>query len=257
MKKLMMIAAAMTIAGGAFGSACNPGDEPDAYCAIVYKVKMSLRTTDAKSSTTKDGCDELCYRQPSKVSLMGYAHVCDACDCDALADMSWQLWNKKNKYMYIDTDESAEVTWGILNVIGKKATDVEAALSFETDALYLLAAGFGKMDSKACLPKKISGNVAGYGLPPSCITTTGTVCEPGDDIVECAYAFECADYCEGDAFADTDLETVYFGTWSMSYSKSESNKYAEDWDIFTKIPAYPEYVACGEYASPTNEIPAP
>ena len=70
MKKLMMIAAAMTIAGGAFASSCTPVEESE--CAPVYKVKISLKTTDAKSGSSKDGCAELCYRKKGKMNLQGY-----------------------------------------------------------------------------------------------------------------------------------------------------------------------------------------
>jgi len=227
MKKLMMIAAAMTIASGAFGQ-CGDPEEPDYNCALVYKVKMSLKTTVAKSATTSYDCadDELiCYREKGKVNLMGYAYSC-ACSCLDFMDASVLLWDKKTKEYYID-DES--IGWLFVNIIGKKAKKVEGA--FEIDGAYvsLLGAGQGTFDDKNMIVKKISGNVAGYGFGPLC---TG---------VDCADyysgAFICDDYMS-DEWSD-QVPTAYFGTFSFSYSKNDSKKQASDGNyVYDKAPDY-------------------
>ncbi|MFO7938029.1 MAG: hypothetical protein R6V06_10560 [Kiritimatiellia bacterium] len=128
MKKLMMVAAAMTIAGGAFAQ-CGyepgtPGQPEPGLCALVYSVKLTAKTTVAKflkgqivsGSGTVCGygeegyeTDPVIYRKPGKVKLQGYWMNC-SCDCTeyeedmSAFDSSWLwLWEKRsNNYWFND-----------------------------------------------------------------------------------------------------------------------------------------------------------
>jgi len=227
MKKLMMIAAAMTIASGAFAQ-CGDPEIPDYNCALVYKVKMSLKTTVAKSTVTSYDCSEdelFCYRETGKVNLTGYAYSCD-CTCAAFMDASILLWDKKTKEYYLD-DEPIE--WYFINIIGKKANKVEGAFAIDGQAAYLMGAGFGTFDTKKLIVKKISGSVAGYGAGPMCSDVDCADYDSG--------AFVCDDYLS-DVWTE-GVPTVYFGTFSFSYSSSDSKKQAEDGSyVYSKSPDY-------------------
>jgi len=227
MKKLMMIAAAMTIAGSAF-AACQDGPTNTVgYCALVYKVKMNLKTTKAKTLSgyyDKSDCedvDAVCYREKGSIALNGYAYACE-CSCEGFMSAAVTLWDKKKVYYtYEDT-----LGWSVLNIFGKNSKKVEGSWTLTSDPLYfLVGSGFGSFDPKSYLIKNISGNVAGFGAPPVCIED----CED-----ESAAAYDC-----DDVFEDmvSELPTVYFGTWSYRYSKSDSNKLADDsTSIYDKFP---------------------
>ncbi len=226
MKKLMMIAAAMTIAGGAIAQ-CGDPEIPDTYCALVYKVKMNLKTTVAKSAVAKYDCEDdeiLCYRETGKVNLVGYAYTCD-CSCYALMEANILLWDKKTKDYYIDDEP---VGWQFINVIGKKSNKVEGAFMLSSEYAFLVGAGFGSFDTKNYIVKNMSGNVAGYGSGPSCLDVD---CE---DFTSGAYV------CEDDGiYWDETVPTVYFGSFAFSYSKNDSKKQATDaWYIYSKVPDY-------------------
>lgn len=239
MKKLMVIAAAMTIACGVYAAGCTP-DELD--CSMVYKVKMSLKA--GRPKTQKGKCDTVCYRTPTKVTVEGYAVLCDYCDCEAFQEgLSWTLWSKKEKAMYMDGEG---VEWDFLNVIGKKADEVEGAFTIDTYAFTGYAAGFGKLDKKYCTPKSMSGEIAGFGGVPGC--STGDACNPSSD--NCTWAYACADYCAGDYDTaegiDSELPTAYTGKWSLKYSSSDSKKYtASKWN--PKIPDFSDFGACADW----------
>lgn len=249
MKKLMIIAAAMTIASGAYAAGCTP-DDVELECSLVYKVKMSLkasRPNTSKAKPNKGQCDPLCYRTPTKITLDGYAIACDVCDCESFQDaLTWTLWSNKEKAMYM---EDGLVEWDFLNVIGKSATELEGAFSISTYAFAGYAAGFGKLDKKTCTPTSLSGEIAGWGGVPGC-GSGGTVCVPTDDFV-CTWAYACADYCGDDQVVENieELPTAYTGKWSLKYSKSEAKKYtAAKWS--PKIPAYADFDACTD---PVND----
>jgi hypothetical protein len=140
MKKLMMVAAAMTIAGGAFAQ-CGydpqqPGPQPGS-CALVYSMKLSAKTTVAKylQGQIVSGSGTVCgygqaastnapviYRTPAKIGLQGYWLNC-SCDCTELAneesafDQSWLwLWeNRSRNYWFNDgeygVDDPPEVAY--------------------------------------------------------------------------------------------------------------------------------------------------
>ena len=227
MKKLMMIAAAMTIACSVFAQ-CGDPDVPEGYCALVYKVKMNLKTTVAKNITTSYDCEDdqlVCYRETGRVNLMGYAYSCD-CFCAALYSANVLLWDKKTKEYYIDDEPMG---WTLINIIGKKANKVEGSFTIDGEYAYLIGSGFGSFDTKKLIVKKISGNVAGYGAGPMCVD------------VDCADfnsgAFICDDYLSN--VWDDQVYTVYFGTFSLVYSASDSKKQAADASyIYGKAPDY-------------------
>lgn len=250
MKKLMVIAAAMTIAAGAYADGCTP-DTPELECSVVYKVKMSLKAGRPRTQKGKCDCDcdTVCYRTPTKVNLDGYAVACDVCDCAAFQeDLTWTLWSKKEKAMYMEDDV---VEWMFLNVIGKKANELEGSFHMETAGFAGVASGFGKMDKKLCIPSSLSGEFAGWGGVPGCSDGDGAACNPSSD--NCTWAYACADYCEDgydtDEGIDSELPTAYTGKWAMKYDRSGSKKYsAGKWT--SRVPDYDFFESCADLSAP-------
>ena len=233
MKTLMMVAAAMTIAGGAYASEC--GDSPTTEdCALVYKVKMNLKTTAAKalggsSSVCGDSTSPLCYRKKGSMRLQGYAYACD-CTCEDFIDgLSWYVWDKKNKALVIDDD----VPFEILNRFDKSGKKVEGMW------VYGGVAGSGMGTYSRGVVKSISGNVAGAVVPP--------YCDDNEDLCdETAIAYDCDDT---DGLEANYNDTVVYGTWSIRYSRSQSKKYAKG-DLY--MPEDVEPKGIDEYADWTG-----
>ena len=231
MKKLMMFAAAVTIVGSAFAQCGDPEAED---CALVYDVKLSVKTTvpDSKAGyVLPSHCGDpvtnaaTCFRKTGKKTIQGFFYTC-ACNCDSIKDATtWYLWDKKAK---VGEEVGASLSF---NVIGKKKSDVEAYVILSPDAdgvlndggtLYL--AGFGKWDAKNCRVKSVSGNFAGLIAPPKC-----------NDALSCdeAAAYVCdGDATSGCALVAETVETVAFGTWSIKYSSSKSKKLIKDESLY-------------------------
>ncbi len=218
MKKLMMFAAAMTIVGGAFAQ-CADIPVVTNNCALVYDVKLSVKTTVPKAiagSTINVPCAdeetvaEVCYRTPGSLTLKGYLQAC-ACDCESFLAATLTLWDTHAK-AYVTVDSFA---WDFLNVIGKKNTEAEGAWTMEIAGGTLYGAGFGKWDGKATPARlsSMSGNFAGSVSAPQC-----------DSEITCdaAIAYPCGNFDQG----SSTLETAAYGTWSIKYNKSLSKKEA-------------------------------
>ena len=215
MKKLMMFAATMTIVGGAFAACSDPLPTPETTCALVYDVKISVKTTVPKARTETEviECEDdvtasICYRVTGSRSFKGYLTNCD-CDCTAFAGANLILWEPKAEAMItVDT----VLDWDVLNLIGKKGEDVEGAFSLDLDGntyADLYGAGFGKIDRKTGIIKSISGDIVGVIPGPLCVDAE---CDTTDSV-----AFPCEE------IGDADM-TVAFGTWSVKYNKSQSQK---------------------------------
>ncbi|MDD2599071.1 MAG: hypothetical protein PHO37_07595 [Kiritimatiellae bacterium] len=129
MKKLMMTAAAMTIACGAYAQCGYPTPGPGVTpvnAALVYSVRMNAKTTVAKylKGTIQRGSSTVCgygggaytndyvvYREPGNVNLTGYWMNCTT-DCTEDADglssydtaMLW-MWETRSKSYWFNDGE--------------------------------------------------------------------------------------------------------------------------------------------------------
>jgi len=246
MKKLMMFAAAMTIVGGAFAADCAPETKP---CALVYYVKMNLRTSMGKGGTTTSGsiCEPgvtaiACVRFPNYPYVInGVIATCD-CLCDSFLSADACLWDPKFKTpVAID-----EWTWTI-HVIGNKRTaeaywDLAASDVAVGGAFELFGAGFGAFNGKYYTA--FSGYAAGTLDNPICQRTLGT----GNDAIDCASAgyWDCV---EGNLVAPGELEPApLFGTWAIRLNPTASKRYLKDG--YLPIPSYAACVADEEYPAP-------
>ena len=224
MKKLMIAAAAAAMIGGAFAE-CGEPEEVVTDCATVYKFAASVKTTVAKTSSVKVECSDptsLCYRTTGSQKIEGVAYNCE-CECtDDLADFTWVIWCKKTAVAAIADVETLQ-----LNRIDKSTKKVEAAFTLTADYLCeVTAAGFGTFDTKNDRITKISGNFAGVAQAPFC---SAKCADP-----TAAYGFGMCDAIE-DEF---DGQTIAYGTWSLTYNKSLSKKYAVAGKYSTIMPTW-------------------
>ena len=224
MKKLMMFAAAMTIVGGAFAQCAvvEPG-----HCAMVWSVKMNLRTVTGKASSTttvnSQDCtvDEaaLCIRYPNfAYAVQGYLVTEDCeCTCDALNDATAYLWATRLKSELVVTSWD----WS-LHVLGKQNT-AEASWVLEgTDDLIgdmtLAGAGFGTFKKTNIFGSDVTGTFTALAG-----TVVGTLDEPTcvDACSPAAYWF-----CEDLSTTDDSEPGVIFGTWNVKFSLAGSKAVA-------------------------------
>lgn len=236
MKKLLMFAAAMTIVGGAFAQ-CGDSPVVTQACAMVYDVKMSVKTTVGKpiaGRVLESNCGDseeigaVCYRTKGSMSLQGYIESC-TCDCEGLMDGVLNLWNKKAK-----TYEVVEgaFSWMFINIMGKKNTETEGSWVLPLDGIGLLGggvlygSGFGNWNSKECRVDSMSGNFAGFVSAPLC---------DSDITCDAAIAYPCACIVPG---TEDELPTVAFGTWSIKYNKKLSKKLAEGGSFVLPYPDF-------------------
>ena len=225
MKKLMIAAAVAAMGFGAFAECGEPDEEVVADCATVYKFAASVKTTVAKSSKVKVECSDpetLCYRATGSQKYEGVVFNCE-CECtDKLDDFTWVIWCKKTAAAAIADVETLQ-----LNRIDKSTKKVEAAFTLTADYLCeVTAAGFGTFDTKNDRITKISGNFAGVAQAPFC---SAKCANP-----TAAYGFGMCDAIE-DEF---DGQTIAYGTWSLTYNKSLSKKYAVAGKYSTIMPTW-------------------
>lgn len=220
-----MIAAAVAAMGfGAFAE-CGEEVEVETDCATVYKFAASVKTTVAKTSKVKVECSDpetLCYRVTGSQKVEGVVYNCE-CECtDDLADFTWVIWCKKTAVAAIADVETLQ-----FNRIDKTMKKVEAAFTLSADYMAeVTAAGFGTFDTKNDRFTKISGNFAGVAQAPFCTAKCA------QDTA--AYGFGMCDGIE-DEF---DGQTIAYGTWSLTYNKSLSKKYAVAGKLSTIMPTW-------------------
>lgn len=246
MKKLMIAAATAAMIGGAYAADCTPPDveQPELECASVYAVKMTVKTTKGvMGSVTAPGVDgSLClpgepgevsqciYRASDSTKFEGWIYDC-ACECGTISSGSVVMWDSKRKAQL----NAAAFEETILNVMGKKADNAEYAWGFTGTAAYdegieqgytLTGAGLGKFDTKAGRFKSFSGNFAGTAAASYYLNSKKNICEPSTVWTCDTLGADC-----GEA-----LDTVAYGTWTISYNASASKRYLKDG--FLKVPAY-------------------
>jgi hypothetical protein len=265
MKKLMIAAACAAMAGSVFAAM---GD------AQVYDATLTVKTTACKTGKytralvnfpVKDANefdyevgDEVMYRKQATRTIKG---VFWGCDCETIGDPHWRVYTAFSKkgvektphtvggYAFWDATDGKEyipftipyVTfeWLILNRIDQM-TSVEGTWLLRDqaadEAMFFMGAGFGTAnnasDECASYIKTISGNFAGY-LQYAAAGDDGCVfCGTTD--YDCLVAPFC--WCQ-DIEQDTTYLTAAFGTWTISYNASNSNKLKKKAYI-TEVPDY-------------------
>jgi hypothetical protein len=231
MKKLVVMAAALVAAASSYAQ-CAPGPDPveAGPCAQVYTLEISIKTTIAKSgSLTIDngdcapaGITGVCYRVISSKSYKGYYWNCE-CGCELFQDNVLDLYNKKTDLPEVIT---GTIDWDLIQKIGKKNTEIEAAFGIEgaTAEFYLM--GFGKFDTKNDRVSSISGNVQAFLIPPYCTVD----CAPGTF----APAY---DLCAPILIPNMN-ETIGYGSFSMKYDSSKSKKLAANANYIDSLLPY-------------------
>jgi hypothetical protein len=241
MKKLMIAAAAAAMIGSVYAVGdCLPEQKEPGNCAMVYSVKMTVKTTKGiaiDSSTVGDGniCNPGTITTPAVVirtkdttKFDGWIYDC-SCTCDLMSTGSLVMWDSKRKAQL----ENAAFTTTFLNVMGKKQSEAEWAWTFAGDAKYddvrtqsyaLTGAGLGKFDAKKGYYTSLSGNFAGTASASYDLGKKNHNCDPSQ-------IWLCADLT---TLADSD--TVAYGAWTVKYNAAASKKFLKNG--YLKLPAY-------------------
>jgi len=219
MKKLMMFAAAMTIVGGAYAqSECAMPELLD-ECALVYNVKMNLKTVSGKKASGSTYNAETCELDPYvdcirfprfPYGVVGYYVMCE-CDCDNFFDGEFYLWNAKLKSVLEVSDFG-----GFTHVLGKKNTaeilwEMEASDTVLGD-MNLSGAGFGTFSTSKRLYSGFSGAVVGTLDQPICI----------GDCAEAIY-WDCSTLTAAGEYSDDD--SIIYGTFAFKVNPNASKSY--------------------------------
>lgn len=228
MKKLMIAAAVAAVAGGVFAEPiCGEQGEPT-KCYSVYKYTFSGKTTVGAPTA---GSDNLCgeatagcvVRIPGTLKIQGWVAYC-FCDCQntIVSDTfdAKAFWATKP---YKADIPDGTVAYNLVNVIGKKGTQCEAAGAFTGTITYtpevtwalgngLAFAGMGKYSFKSG-----SYSASGYfaGQPVASWYIKGKVCEQ-------THVWDCTTLVVD---CENTPDTVAYGKWSVKYSSSDSKKY--------------------------------
>lgn len=230
MKKLMIAAAAAATVGGAFAA------------PQVYDMTITVKATECKSANKayKNVCadDVVLYRAQATQKFYGKFWGCD-CDVIACPDVAnyGKDVNDENGYIFWGAKgafHNAEMTWSILQLVGKQGTNIEGAFGLDlytcengevaSDPSFVLnGAGYGTALVKGCANadnyiKSMSGNVVGTYNVSALSVLSG--CKYCGETAEC-YAW---DFC-GCTAADSDVSAA-FGTFTLKYNASQAKAVA-------------------------------
>ena len=250
MKKLMIAAAAAAMIGGAYADDCKVVAVPQ-----VYDMTITVKATTCKSATKSYStvCGEkLQYRAQATQKFYGKFWGCDCdviacpkavnygkpklnnkvdtstCDDSGIADSS-----VNNSFMFwgaADAFHKAEMTWSLLQLVGKKYTNIEGVFTLslyaceggeaeQDPAFTLTGAGYGTATVYGCADaknviKSMSGNVVGMWDVTA-----------GSEISGCKYCGELSD-CAPEQFCACvdarDDKTAAFGTFTIKYNASQT-----------------------------------
>lgn len=251
MKKLMVAALAAGMTVGAFA-----GDAVENYeVGYVYDMAMTLKTTTCSGKkTTGDaickidgGSDVVTYRKQITAKING---VFWGCGCEVIGCPTDNICytNKgENGYFFwaangkdVGAWIAPEFKWTVLNVVGKKAQNVEGCFTLKlSDDIEFTGAGYGTASIRKvadCIGeddnvtdynyiKSMKGYVVGTikpGNPDNDEESTGCFYCGGTETTDCkAWAF-CVN-CD-DTIGDSQLSSAAFGSWTLKYNSAASKK---------------------------------
>ena len=228
MKKLMIAAATVALAAGAFADVCGV-TTPEKEVRQVYKWTFTGKTTKGlPGAVEKNDCGVTgtgCYaRVPAKLKIKGWIAyclgTCVAANDGTGAAEAFAFWSTKPYKADLGANAVLDFDGGDFpHVIGKKPNKAEAYGTFETQMVFpdnsswdinFAFAGLGTY--KAPVYKKIAGNFA--GSPAASWYVGKDVCAQ-TSVYDCsALTLDCS----------AQPNTVAFGKWTMKYSKSASKK---------------------------------
>ena len=239
----MIAAAAAAMIGGAQAVVCVNSECGDVVAGTAYKVAISLKTTDTKSTRKASVCgDGYCtsWRVQATKKINGLIwEVLDACSgCYAFGESAQAAF-----WANCALDAEFAIGIGLIgNTVKSKKIEAYGGLNGE-DFGALSWAGFGTMASSVkkyacsddeCLmyPKSITGGIAGYLVPGV------WACNPCGDDEDACDSIQYEGCC-----CDLLLEnTAAYGTIKITYDAATAKKVALAGDgapvaSFYKIPS--------------------
>ena len=267
MKKLMIGAAVVALAAGAFAS-CS---DSTGRC-VAWDLSLNLKSLDAKKLSCKSACGDkstLFYLDNASRKLKGFLWACDY-SCDSGEPLFVVLWDTKKKIPVIPAPPVGDytgfatipVTFADWMVYGKKGNKVAGEFLLEDDRgssdISVNVAGLNgsvKTGCNDCYIKSLSGQAAGrinvgaqygvvdYTVGGLCGDHVVEICE--DDDVEILYVTLCEICCGFNGWCDdgavlplSDLDNMVpaYGSWKMKYNKKMS--LADERSIWSYVPGY-------------------
>ena len=237
MKKLMIAAAAVALAGVTFADCDTPLD-----CTFAYRVKLAGKTVTGQTKTTGStstcDLDTKCWAKPTSLRIVGYIYGntdkgegdCAECECNKLDTNKAIFWYADTWVQtFADVDS---VTFDVFDILRNGGLKNKAQIAFKLgDGLQF--AGFGVYGSKSQMLKSANGFFAGTLDAPKCSGAyDASTCEYGDP--ETAYVFKPCVLEEGvEATA-----AIAYGRWSLTYRADKAAKYGKNGDEGVFKPLY-------------------
>ncbi len=223
MKKLMIAAAAVALAGVTFADCDTP-----VKCAFAYRIKLAGKTVVGKAKTTgsEKTCDLVngCWAKPASYRLAGYIwgatemdgeDDCAECLCNDFSENTAIFWDANKDQQFADV---TSVTFDTLDILRNGGLKNKAQIAFKLGDLQL--AGFGVFNPVSKKLKSANGFFAGVLAAPTC-GKLGEDCEWGTTP---AQVFEPCALTEP---VNSEAAIVY-GRWTMTYKADKVRQIEKD-----------------------------
>ena len=232
MKKLMIAAVAVALAGVTFADC----DEP-VECAWAYRLKLAGKTVTGKTSAKvfdTAACDYTsdCWAKPASYRVAGYLwgatskdadDECAECACNDFTEGEWVFWDaNKNEVKF------GELAIEIFDILRNSGAKNKAQILIKMDDLYL--AGFGVYKPAKQVLKSASGFFAGKVAAPVCTSYDSTTCEYGTT------AAKVFTLCDLDTAVEAEAAIAY-GRWTLTYKADKVAAYSKTGDTGVFYPA--------------------
>ena len=230
MKKLMIAAAAVALAGVTFADCDTPVE-----CAFAYRIKLAGKTVVGKQASyvfDKVACDYVsdCWAKPASYRLAGYIYGatakdgeddCAECGCNDFSENTAIFWDANKVQQFEDV---TSVTFDTLDILRNGGLKNKAQIAFKLGDLQL--AGFGVFNPVSKKLKSANGFFAGTLDAPKCAGAYNEeTCEYGEAVTAQVFA-----PCALDAAKDAE-KAIAYGRWSLTYRQDKVDDYSKNGNI--------------------------
>ena len=235
MKKLMIAAAAVALAGITFADCDTPVE-----CAWAYRLKLAGKTVTGKTSAKvfdTAACDYTsdCWAKPASYRVAGYIwgntekdgdDDCAECACNDFATLDNKVfWDANKKEVKFDA-----VAFEIFDILRNSGAKNKAQILITMDDLNL--AGFGVYKPAKQVLKSASGFFAGKIAAPVCAGAyNSSTCEYGEDTTAKVFTL-----CDLDNAKEAEYAIAY-GRWTLTYKSDKVAAYSKTGDTSVFYPA--------------------
>ena len=233
MKKLMIAAAAVALAGITFADCDTPVE-----CAWAYRLKLAGKTVTGKTSSKVFDtalCDYTsdCWAKPASYRVAGYIwgattkdgdDDCAECACNDFSTLDNKVfWDANKAEVKFDA-----VAFDIFDILRNSGAKNKAQILITMDGLNL--AGFGVYKPAKQVLKSANGFFAGKIAAPACTAYNSTTCEYSTT------AAKVFTLCAIDTAVEAEAAIAY-GRWTLTYKGDKVAAYSKTGDTSVFYPA--------------------